>query len=425
MRREEQLARETAAQLRAAGLEADARGEGVHWRVVATSGARSVEAACFWYEAAITGLMLGMNPSNARRSLGDAITTYDGPELATRLLDGGRTVDEGRTRTPEAFHACVRAWLAGATPQELIAVAPFIGELRRAAEVLAARLDPRVRRAIGGDPSFELWAYGPGERACRAARGGCAFFVGQAQLAHGVLADPAAAIDAWTVGGATLDDVAAHGATIERHAALLFDDPARWHWAHVRDRIANPNDVLAPLAPLLRALADSPIASRFFTFSSLSTLCFSASSHYPWVGALPTAVASRDGGLIVGETRAADVASAVRTIEAALAASPIAPFFGSAPHHELPAVAAAFAAAGSTRVPEIYQTEQWANVAVVDDDRIAMIHGRHLTCVADGARWDLRCRSLADVVGLALRFVDERASRDQLTADLRTVRTSR
>jgi len=35
----------------------------------------------------------------------------------------------------------------------------------------------------------------------------------------------------------------------------------------------------------LEALEQSPVARRFFTFSSLDRLCFSASSHYPWVAA--------------------------------------------------------------------------------------------------------------------------------------------
>jgi hypothetical protein len=35
-------------------------------------------------------------------------------------------------------------------------------------------------------------------------------------------------------------------------AEVLQVDPARWHWLHVRDRIADPKDALAELAPLVR-----------------------------------------------------------------------------------------------------------------------------------------------------------------------------
>ena len=91
--------------------------------------------------------------------------------------------------------------------------------------------------------------------------------------------DPVGDVAAWLLEGATLAQLAGRGADVERHAEVLEIDPARWHWLHVRDRIADPNDVLAPLAPLIRLLMESPIASRFYTYSSLYSLCFSPSSH--------------------------------------------------------------------------------------------------------------------------------------------------
>jgi hypothetical protein len=82
---------------------------------------------------------------------------------------------------------------------------------------------------------------------------------------------------------------------------MLETDPARWHWLHVGDRINDANDVLAPLADLMRALASSPIATRFYSYSSLNRLCFSASSHYPWVDeGLPVVTPAAGRAYLIG-----------------------------------------------------------------------------------------------------------------------------
>jgi hypothetical protein len=113
---------------------------------------------------------------------------------------------------------------------------------------------------------------------------------------------------------------------------------------HFRGRITDPDEVLAPLRPLIEALATSPLATRFYTYSSLHSLCFSASSHYPWADDRLPIVWPLEGGLyLVGDNARrrlddavarnafrCDLPRAVQLIEAMLAASPVAPFFGSA-----------------------------------------------------------------------------------------------
>src|SRR6185503_16077256 len=91
---------------------------------------------------------------------------------------------------------------------------------------------------------------------------------------------------------------------LERHAEVVETDPARWHWLHVVDRIEDPDDVLAPLRELIGMLAKSPVATKFYSFSSLNHLCFSASSHFPWVNkGLPVITPTREGGCLVDGTR--------------------------------------------------------------------------------------------------------------------------
>jgi hypothetical protein len=104
----------------------------------------------------------------------------------------------------------------------------------------------------------------------RASGTSCGFYLGAAPLAFASnAADVPGDIAAWVLDGVTLRQLEARGVTLERHAEVLESDPARWHWLHVRDRVARPDDVLAPLAPLIAALADSQTARRFYTFSNL------------------------------------------------------------------------------------------------------------------------------------------------------------
>ena len=76
------------------------------------------------------------------------------------------------------------------------------------------------------------------------------FLLGQAQVAYAAaLEDIPKAVSAWLVSRLPMRALAMRmpGVEIERHAEILETDPARWHWLHVRDRIADPNDVLVPL----------------------------------------------------------------------------------------------------------------------------------------------------------------------------------
>jgi hypothetical protein len=117
---------------------------------------------------------------------------------------------------------------------------------------------------------------------------------------------PPSAVSAWLVGRMPLGVLAERvtGVELERHAEILESEPARWHWLHVRDRLAETDDVLAPLRELIEVLTARRIATTFYTYSSLNRLCFSASSHYPWVDeGLPVVAptARHAGGCSIGD----------------------------------------------------------------------------------------------------------------------------
>lgn len=411
MRDEERVAREVVERLSALGIEAAARGDGVHWRVaVGDPATRSLVAHCFWYERATEGLAMGMNPGNQRSHLRAPVEPYEGLELAVDLVDDRVTSANGRTRSIDAFLVAARQWIGGAKLEDVIAVAPFIDARKRASRALAAHLDreldDRVTWHLGPEPMHELWIYGPTTRSCRVMDGTTSFFIGQVQVAFATeISDLRAAVAAWLIENAPLASLVELGADLERHAEVLEADPARWHWLHVRDRIADPDDVLAPLAPLISRLADSPIVSRFYTYSSLMLLCFSASSHFPWVGQYPVVGSTRDGTFHIGSERTADLDQAVSLIEAALSASPIAPFFGSAADYELPAVVAAFARANSHDVPTLIRRQQWTDVGVVRGTRRAMFSGTQVTCIDGDKRSMHDCTTLDAAVSIAISFL--------------------
>jgi hypothetical protein len=418
-----------AAGLQNAGFEARVSGAGVHWQVDVTNvgdgGAnvsRSVRVHCFFCERAITGLLLGMNPSNARSQLGRAQPEpYEGPEYAITLQEGKSQLS-GRTRAEAEVITSVSAWLGGALPAELEKVAPFIDEKPRAMRALAARIALPLRHELGDEPSSPLWIYGEG-RSCRLGQGtsgvSCGVLLGQAQVAYAGHLEPARlAVAAWLVEGADLRSLAARvpEVAVERHAELLERDPAAWHWAHLRERIAHPGDVLAPLRELVETLASLPSARTFYSYSSLNRLCFSASSHYPWVDqGLP--IVGRDGDgrhwvEVDGGSDFCDLATAVRRIEATLAASPIRPFFGSAPHHDRPLVAEALERRGSPLRPRLEQRGAWYRLVVASRDgtRQCTVEGRRVTFV-EGDRWRLaEWPTIDGVAGGLHAYLEEGAS---------------
>ncbi len=394
----------------------------MHWSVdVAAVNERSVRVACFWYEREVSGTVLGMNTANARSRLcNTSSASREGPEFHVTLEAGGTGIAAGRSVVIEEVIACVRLWLSGASLDDLVQEMPFVDKDRRAMHAVGQRLDPRLRWEVLTDPTVELWAY-VDRRACCVSGQSCSFLVGQAQIAFARSSDDLPGdVAAWLLEGVPPAVLANRGVELERHADVLEVDPARWHWLHVRDRIADPHDVLAPLAPLIAILASSPVASRFYTCSSLNRLCFSASSHFPWVGEYPVVWTGLDGGYRVDGLRCS-LEDAVAKIEAALERSPVEPFFGSEPDFEIRLVAESLNRLGSAFEPEIIRRGMWSDVWLRRLPRRCRIRGGVLDCYAEGKTFELRCGTRDEAVDLALRFLDGSVKLDDLAADPRIV----
>jgi hypothetical protein len=302
---------------------------------------------------------------------------------------------------------------------------PFVDAKRRAMHAVAEQLDAGLRWEVGDDPTYELWVYN-NDQSCKVLAGPhgteCSFLIGQAQVAYiPALHDVPAAVAAWLIARLPVNALATRvpGVELERHAQMLETDPARWHWLHVRDRINDPNDVLAPLRDLMRALASSPIATRFYTYSSLNRLCFSASSHYPWVDeGLPVVAPTAGGAYLVG-TAPCELDPAVKLIEATLLASPVQPFFGSAPHHERPLLSECLARLGSDLRPQLIQHGAWYELTVVAaaGAKRCIVGARHVAFVDATGRLDASWPTLEDGVRAIRRYCEGNESLDEIARD--------
>jgi hypothetical protein len=312
-----------------AGIAARVRGKDTSWGVeMGSKRGRALLVHCLRYQA-VTSLTWRL--SHLRRP-------YEGPEYRVMLEENDRQIVDGRTRSADDVVACAAAWLSQAAVDEVMRDRPFLDEGPRTMRTLAERLGARFHLDRAEDPGFEFLVYGHGRR-CKLHHDraiACGFFLGQAPVAYGVeLRDLFGAVEAWLSEATTLGELTTRfpDVELERYAEVVETDPARWHWLHLRDHVADPNTPLAPMRKLIEALAVSPIASTFFTYSSVGHLCFSSSSHYPYVNTgLPivSLIESDSYDIRLGESHirypTCDLNRAVQVIETVLAKSSLRPF---------------------------------------------------------------------------------------------------
>lgn len=408
MDEQERMREELLALLCAEGVQAELKPYGA---LEAVRNERSFRVSCFWYERAIHGLMLGMNPGNARSALRAAmLEPYEGPEYFVTLRDGDAAHGTGRTREVREVISCALAWLAGANDEQVRDSAPFINATLRAAEALAARLPKGLSRAIGTGPDFEVWADADG-RACCFVGTTCCFYLGQASVAFADdIVDVAQAAHAWLIERVRISALPSRveGALLEPHVEFIEDDPARWHWLNLLDRVRDEHDVLARMRGLVEALAQSAVATRFYSFSSLATLCFSASSHYPWVrDDLPTVATDGHGHFRVGETLC-DETQAIALVEARLSAATLTPFFGAEPHFVQAKLNRLLSGSGSALRAELLRPNAWfrLNVLSPDPTRSCEVWRDRVFLEADGVRRTVMCADDATLLSVVRRFCE-------------------
>ena len=416
MRQNEKEAQQLVANLTSLGIAAKVEGRGVHWHVdVNPINNRLLRVHCFWYEKKVSDLMLSMNPANSRSRFSPRPKSHEGPEFYVKIEESGQPIADGRTYFVGQVVKCIQSWMSGKPLENVIQETPFINEKLREMKAIAASLAPSLRWDIGDDPGFDLWVYGHG-RSCCVRNKTCAFYFGLAQVAFAPQSSNLANdIAAWLIEELPIKSLATRNIQVEQYADVLEVDPARWHWLHIRDRIRNPNDALFDLAPLIIRLLESRIASRFYTYSSLTRLCFSASSHYPWVGKYPVVWAVNSDEYMV-DTKKYSLDEAVTKIETVLESSSIEPFFGSESEYKLDLVAKSLEQHGSMLRPKRIQRKLSSDIWLCRNSRRCRI-GIYITCFDGMAQLDLQYKTIEDVVSIAIRFLEKGVSLDELDAN--------
>jgi hypothetical protein len=112
---------------------------------------------------------------------------------------------------------------------------------------------------------------------------------------------------------------------------------------------------------------------------------------------------------------------ALAHIESALAASPFVPFFGSKPDHDFHLIGRALARLGSTLRPELIRSAEWSDVWLTEGSRRCRLTTDSITFVDGAEELAATCRSVDDVVSVALRFFRDLPTFAEIASDHRIV----
>jgi Family of unknown function (DUF6193) len=396
-------------------------GAGVQWQVNAKKGERWCRIHCFSYDGIGDSLVLGMrgNAHLSKLHSGPPRAPKQGAEYLIYFGSGERSCATGRTQEIVSVEGAVRAWVAEQVElAEVYQQCPFVdAPLRKNIEIatnINAALETRAVRdrfileGKSTDSEFtNLWLYAE-DRSCHVTVGAkdavnLELLLHRTSLAYIENIETelsAQIIEYWTEVKGTLEGVQKISSLTELSAfALEFErgNYAAWHWGNVLAQAEN-DQILAFYKPLLERVASSPIASRFFSFTSLSNLVFSRCSLYPFDSeGLPVLSPARDRSnekpysvaiAPVNLRKLNPIAAACSTeeafqlIEAHLAREILPSYFGDSNHQMIGDLNLEFEAVGSSLRAEVAQKYQgteiiirgknttWCSASFISNDKI-------------------------------------------------------
>lgn len=266
-----------------------------------------------------------------------------GCEYEVMLFSLATRCASGRTPAIDEAISAAREWMAGAAIAGLESQLPFLNAMRHRLEALEAAIAPRIAGVaecfVDPDGLRTLTVRGERRICCVLPDDegvDCKFSLDGVELASGEIGRaPADVVEAW-MRGCALTELASHGIHIGPDAEMFErGEYLRWHWRNVLDAAAAPSERSRPARELIERLAQSPIATRFYTYRSLSIFCFTASSAFPWAdNGLPKIHSPHQAGeryrvLIGDQMTECSLDEAVELTERCLAAYPVKPFWGA------------------------------------------------------------------------------------------------
>lgn len=309
MPEQEQIARSLLKSLRTHFQDADiaflVEGRGVNWHVEARYMDRQARIDCLHYGEYANALKLGVcgNAHLSKVNVGPSQEPRSGARYFVALSINGARCSMTRTSDRHEVISALDVWLLErADRAEMRRRFSFIDKDYRQIEELANRVNVSLAALGSGtyaaiesvcdyDEFAELWVYW-GDRSCRLVAGveesmSCAFLERRTQLARAEsvpIDDGARAIYAWTdehAGLASIRGIIPGTETMVGAEAFERGDHCRWHWENVFAQ-AETSEVLTSYKPLITAIMESDLLSRYYSYTSLHRLCLSRSSLYPF-----------------------------------------------------------------------------------------------------------------------------------------------
>jgi hypothetical protein len=385
----EQLARELGPT-----VDVTAEGAGVNWIVSARAGVRHCRIHCFHYGGDEGALQLGMrgNAHLSKVEAGAPPRVRSGAEYAFTFLEDDTERATARTPLRDEAASAARDWLvAGCDLAAMYERYPFVDETLRVLRAAIERVE-REMVALGlnlrferdedwaGSEFSEAWIYA-GPRSCRLApedgdRVSLALLLMRTQLGRVDGLDAATAAKAIAAWFGAPESVRAVQSVTPQCALLPFaadferGDYSAWHWGNVLDQ-ARSSNVLALHGPLLARIVVSETARRYYSFTSLWSLCFSRSSLYPFdTAGLPVVWPAREEGRVSyvvqidgHEVKKGDDREVFEVIESVLAAQAQPTYFGNLYDRCCDELNRALAARGSDVTVRSEQHRQWLRLA--------------------------------------------------------------
>ena len=319
------------------------------------------------------------------------------------LEDGGASIVDGRTHAIEEAIACARAWLSGASVNELVREMPFIDKGPRELRDIAERFDCRLRWEVVETGESGLWVYG-GRRACCVDGETCGFLLGQAHLAFVEVSQDLAGAVGLAAGRRHARRPRRQGSPAPTPRGCARSRSRSLALAACPRSHHQPQGRASPPRRADRCSCHQPGGVPVLHLLELEPALLLRKLALPLGRSLPAGGVGRQGQ-VLRRRHQLSARGGDRQDRVALAKSPVEPFFGSGADFECRLVAESLARHGTALQPELHRVGMWSTVWLKVPPRRCRVTETFLDCVGEDGELSVACANVDDVVGLSLRFL--------------------